>query len=245
MLLENDASRFITVLVGQASAGAGGGPKVQVRGRQFCRAGSWPWVEQTEDLPESVRKSSRPRQQRLKVTKLVERIPNLTEQARDGSGAVVEVEEGKTWLPAPPNVSRPRAVHNAASLAYLGDAIYEMFVRRHFLTPPQSIEMYNNRVQALACCEAQDALLKKLVKGNFLSDEEQDVLRWGRNVKMGHKRATRRAGTAVYNSASSLETLIGYLYLKDPPRLERLMSTLGLNGEQTSGQIVDSDLGLQ
>jgi 23S rRNA maturation mini-RNase III len=30
------------------------------------------------------------------------------------------------WLPQPPFVEKPRAVHNAASLAYLGDVIYEV-----------------------------------------------------------------------------------------------------------------------
>lgn len=30
------------------------------------------------------------------------------------------------WLPSPPKVQKPRSVFNAASLAYLGDCIYEV-----------------------------------------------------------------------------------------------------------------------
>lgn len=30
------------------------------------------------------------------------------------------------WLPDPPKVQKPRSVFNAASLAYIGDCIYEV-----------------------------------------------------------------------------------------------------------------------
>lgn len=35
------------------------------------------------------------------------------------------------WLPSPPKVEKPRSVFNAASLAYIGDCIYEV----HFFVP--------------------------------------------------------------------------------------------------------------
>lgn len=133
------------------------------------------------------------------------------------------------WLPDAPTVRQPRASYNAASLAYLGDCIYELYVRCHFLTPPQSIDRYNTLVMGLVCCEAQDVFLKTLLKDDFLSEEERDIVRWGKNVQTNHKRATKRAGTAVYCRASSLETLIGYLYLTNPGRLQEVMKKLGLN----------------
>lgn len=36
----------------------------------------------------------------------------------------------------------------------------------------------------------------------------RNVVRWGKNIETGQRRATRRAGAAVYSSASSLETLV-------------------------------------
>ncbi|KAF9615102.1 hypothetical protein IFM89_021673 [Coptis chinensis] len=106
------------------------------------------------------------------------------------------------WLPIPPKVNNPpRSIYNAASLAYIGDCIYELYARRHFLYPPLSIEEYNDRVMAV------DALLKKLLHQDFLSEDERDVLRWGKNIDSGKTRTTKRAGVAVYNRASSLETL--------------------------------------
>ncbi|KAK4267322.1 hypothetical protein QN277_024117 [Acacia crassicarpa] len=138
------------------------------------------------------------------------------------------------WLPSPPRVVKPRSVFNAASLAYIGDCIYELYARRHFLFPPLSIEDYNNRVMALVRCEAQDALLQKLLNSNFLSEQERDVLRWGKNIGSSKTRTKKRAGSAVYNRASSLETLVGYLYLTNVNRLEKLMSELGFSIDSSS-----------
>ncbi|KAJ1411168.1 Ribonuclease III domain [Sesbania bispinosa] len=133
------------------------------------------------------------------------------------------------WLPTPPKVVKPRSVLNAATLAYIGDCIYELYARRHFLFPPLGIEEYNDRVMAVVRCEAQDVLLQKLLNSNFLSDQERDVLRWGKNIGSSKTKTKKRAGAAVYSRASSLETLIGYLYLTNVNRLEKLMSELGFS----------------
>ncbi|XP_043718517.1 uncharacterized protein LOC122666569 [Telopea speciosissima] len=133
------------------------------------------------------------------------------------------------WLPAAPKVKKPKSIYNAATLAYIGDCIYELFARRHFLFPPLNIEEYNARVMAVVRCEAQDALLKKLLGDDFLLEEERDVLRWGKNIASGKTRTTKRVGVAVYNRASSLETLVGFLYLTNVKRLEELMQKLGFS----------------
>ncbi|XP_062087675.1 uncharacterized protein LOC133794461 isoform X3 [Humulus lupulus] len=77
------------------------------------------------------------------------------------------------WLPSPPKVKKPRSIYNAAALAYLGDCIYELYARRHFLFPPLSIEEFNDRVMAVVRCEAQDAVLQKLLSDNYLSQQER------------------------------------------------------------------------
>lgn len=157
---------------------------------------------------------------KLNATILRQEIVNLEESTYMGY---------ERWLPSPPKVEKPRSTHNAASLAYIGDCIYELYARRHFLVPALNIEEYNDRVMTVVRCEAQDALLQKLLGENFLSEEERDVLRWGKNINSSKTRTTKRAGVAVYNRASSLETLIGYLYLTNPKRLEDMMSKLGFS----------------
>ncbi|MCO5607013.1 hypothetical protein L7F22_061204 [Adiantum nelumboides] len=148
--------------------------------------------------------------------------PSAGKEGDDGKGYEV-------WLPDAPLVPRPRAHYNAASLAYLGDCIYELYVRCHFLSPPQAIDKYNTLVMGLVCCEAQDVFLRLLLKDDFLSEEERDIIRWGKNVQTNHKKATKRAGAAVYSRASSLETLIGYLYLTNQSRLQQVMGKLRLS----------------
>ncbi|KAF2615570.1 hypothetical protein F2Q70_00013864 [Brassica cretica] len=90
----------------------------------------------------------------------------------DDEGSCVGYEK---WFPSPPKVGKPRSVFNAASLAYIGDSIYEIYARRHFLFPPLSIEEYNDRVRAVVRCEAQYALLHKLLDENFLTKDERSV----------------------------------------------------------------------
>ncbi|CAL1360776.1 unnamed protein product [Linum trigynum] len=160
-----------------------------------------------------------------------------------GKEVVEEINESSylgydVWLPRPPKVEKPRSTFNAATLAYIGDGIYELYARRHFLFPPLNIEEYNERVMAVVRCEAQDALLQKLVEENFLSAEERGILRWGKNVGSAKTRTRRRAGSAVYNRASSLETLVGYLYLTNSNRLEEVMQKLGFSAGSSADMIV-------
>ncbi|CAI7756455.1 unnamed protein product [Closterium sp. NIES-53] len=53
-----------------------------------------------------------------------------------------------------------------------------------------------------------------------------DVVRWGGNASTGARKAKGRAGSTVYANATALETLIGFLYLTDPDRLEHIMHKL-------------------
>ncbi|KAG0626193.1 hypothetical protein M758_2G109500 [Ceratodon purpureus] len=191
---------------------------------------SWPWIATPGDGDAAL--PSRPRRQRPPRVDL-RRLLDRAAVANSESASAVQ-DNAKVWLPSPPPVERPRAVHNAASLAYLGDSIYEVYVRRHFLTPPQNVDSYNKRVMSLVCCEAQDAMLQQLLKSNFLTDEERDVVRWGKNIDTGQRRASRRAGSKAYSSASALETLIGYLYLTNQERLEELMTKVGFNVDSNS-----------
>ncbi|CAN1827214.1 Mini-ribonuclease 3 [Linum perenne] len=161
---------------------------------------------------------------------------------RNVQGVVEDVSDSylgyDVWLPRPPKVEKPRSAFNAATLAYIGDGIYELYARRHFLFPPLNIDEYNDRVMAVVRCEAQDALLQKLKDEDFLSTEERGILKWGKNVGSAKTRTRRRAGSAVYNRASSLETLVGYLYLTDVNRLDEVMQKLGFSAGSSAEKIV-------
>ncbi|GAQ80548.1 hypothetical protein KFL_000560370 [Klebsormidium nitens] len=137
---------------------------------------------------------------------------------------------GSGWLPPPPEIARPRAQFNAGTMAYLGDGVYQMYAKRHFLLPPKTVNALNERVLGLVRCETQAAMLRKLCNGAFLTEEERAIVRWGKNAAQDSSRkAIRRAGGKAYGEATALETLIGFLYLTDPSRLDALMTHIGFS----------------
>lgn len=113
-----------------------------------------------------------------------------------------------------------------AALAYIGDAVYELYIRTYYLLPPRRLADYHNQVVAQVRAESQAACLQVLEP--HLTQQEREVVRRGRNAATGRP---RRLAPELYQQATSLETLIGYLYLQNPPRLNQLLEKLSF--EQT------------
>lgn len=142
-------------------------------------------------------------------------------------------------VPLPPHLhgKAPRKHWNANALAFLGDSVWELYVRRRFFYPPSARDSYFSQVVRHVRAETQEQLYKQLLDSGFLTDAERDVLRWGRNATgvtpkrladTGLKRETYRAATAM-------ECLCGYLYLSDPERLHAMMGLLGLGDDDEAG----------
>ena len=106
-------------------------------------------------------------------------------------------------------------------MAYLGDVVYEFYVRTYYLLPPKRIVDYHNQVVDKVRAEAQADCLQVLHP--YLTSSEKEMLRRGRNAAGGKP---RRLSPKIYQQATSLETLIGYLYLTDPRRLDELLEKL-------------------
>lgn len=109
------------------------------------------------------------------------------------------------------------------ALAYLGDAIYELYIRRSYLFPAKRIHAYHRQVVAQVRAEAQAQQLEMLMPQ--LTPDELEWLRRGRNAVTG---GSRRVEAQIYQQATSLETLVGYLYLTNPQRLLDLLNQLDL-----------------
>jgi ribonuclease III family protein len=118
-----------------------------------------------------------------------------------------------TLLPAQLQALSPIA------LAYIGDAVYELYIRGCFLVPPCRIQAYHQKVVAQVRAEKQAEHLAHLAP--YLTEGEQDILRKGRNAA---PRGPRRTDPQVYQQATGFEALIGYLYLSDLARLQTLLS---------------------
>jgi ribonuclease-3 family protein len=107
------------------------------------------------------------------------------------------------------------------ALAYVGDAIYELYVRMYYLLPLQRPDTYHRLVVAQVRAEKQALHLRSLTP--YLNQNELEIVRRGRNAATGRP---KRVDPEVYQQATSLETLIGYLYLSDFQRLTELLQKL-------------------
>lgn len=99
---------------------------------------------------------------------------------------------------------------SAPALAYLGDCVLELCVRRHLVESGLSTSAHLNAaaldfVRAPAQAEAMKRLLP------HLNETEEAYFRRGRNL--GHGSVPKRATVSEYRAATGMETLFGYLHL--------------------------------
>jgi ribonuclease III family protein len=113
------------------------------------------------------------------------------------------------------------------ALAYIGDAVYELFVRGLFLLPPKRIQAFHQQVVNQVRAEQQAQQVQQLLP--LLTEAEQDLLRRGRNAS---SRGPRRIDSQIYQQSTGFEALVGYLYLTDPARLGELLNTLSFDPPQ-------------
>lgn len=106
---------------------------------------------------------------------------------------------------------------NPAILAYLGDAVYELFVRRRLIDCGQIHVDAMSRV-AVKCvrAEGQASAIKKLFLQ--LTEEEQTLVKRARNKKVTSK--PRNVDIQAYKWATAFEALIGYLHLSGQTKRE-------------------------
>jgi len=115
--------------------------------------------------------------------------------------------------------------YSALALAFMGDAVYELYVREKILSktnaPADMLhKMAVKYVKAAAQCEAFDRI------EHLLTEEELSAFKRGRNAKTNTK--AKNAGLAEYKKATGFETLLGYLHIKgETERLNELLVACG------------------
>lgn len=98
------------------------------------------------------------------------------------------------------------------TLAFVGDGVYELFVREHLacLANRPAGELNSRKVQ-LVKASAQAEAFKKI--SNLLSEKELAIFKRGRNAHPPH--SAKNASSADYHTATGLEALFGWLYLSE------------------------------
>lgn len=96
------------------------------------------------------------------------------------------------------------------TLAFVGDAVFEVFVRERLVCSANRPVNELHRLSVKQVCSgAQAAFVEKLLP--ILTEEEASVLRRGRNAHTNH--VPKNSGVADYHTATGFECLFGYLYL--------------------------------
>lgn len=100
---------------------------------------------------------------------------------------------------------------SAIGLAHMGDAVYEVLVRTWLCVHGTATGKDLHRATvALVCAQTQAEKMQKILPA--LTGEELSVYKRGRNANV--HAMPRSATPAQYHSATGLECLMGYLYLK-------------------------------
>ena len=115
---------------------------------------------------------------------------------------------------------------NVLVLAYMGDAVYEMYVRNYLINMNISnVNDLQNESLKYVSAKSQANILKKLIEKNILSDEELEIIKRGRNCK--NSRHPKNCDALTYKHATAFETLVGYLYLAGKSeRLDEIINNI-------------------
>ena len=101
-------------------------------------------------------------------------------------------------------------MENVLVLAYLGDTIYENYVRRYLINLGlTNVKQLQEVAVEYVSARSQAAYLKSLLDLDFFTDEEMDVLKRARNCKS--KSHPKNCDILTYKHATALEAVIGYL----------------------------------
>lgn len=124
---------------------------------------------------------------------------------------------------------------NVITLAYLGDAVYEVYVREYLIKNGiAKVEELQKEAIKYVSAKSQCKILSYLIDNKMLTEIELDIVKRGRN----YKRASHPKNTDIitYKMSSGFEALIGYLYLNNEhERLNLIMDyILGGNYEENN-----------
>ena len=112
---------------------------------------------------------------------------------------------------------------NSLVLAYLGDTIYENYVRRFLIYKGLAhVDQLQKEAVKYVSAKNQAAYLKSMISQNFLLEQELEIVKRARNYKTTSH--PKNCDIVTYKYATGLEALIGYLSLENKnDRIDEIM----------------------
>ena len=113
---------------------------------------------------------------------------------------------------------------NVLVLAYLGDTIYENYVRKFLINRGiANVNDLQKEAVNYVSAKSQAGYLTKMMDSNFLSEEEIVVVKRARNYKTTSH--PKNCDIVTYKYATGLESLIGYLEMENRRnRIDEIMN---------------------
>ena len=110
---------------------------------------------------------------------------------------------------------------NAIKLAYMGDSVFSLYVRQHFIvnTDKKNSDL-NKCVNNIVCATNQAKLMEIIVP--MLNETELEIVNRAKNLHFNN--IAKNATPESYTKATEFEALLGYLYLtKQTDRLQKFI----------------------
>lgn len=113
--------------------------------------------------------------------------------------------------------------YSPLDMAYIGDCVYELFVRTYLLkNGRQSVNNIHKKAVALVNSSKQAEFAHRIA--DKLTEEETDIYKRGRNT---NSKPPKNSDMQEYKAATGFEALIGYLYLmRRGDRITELLNLL-------------------
>lgn len=111
---------------------------------------------------------------------------------------------------------------NSLSLAFLGDAIYELYIREFLIKTNMKVNELQRKSIEYVSARRQSFFLDKMIRNKFLNLDEIEIVKRARNHKSHSSKST---DIVTYKKSTGLEALIGYLKLtNNEGRIEEIMN---------------------
>jgi ribonuclease-3 family protein len=114
---------------------------------------------------------------------------------------------------------------NPLVLAFIGDAIYEVFIRAYLVDKNREMSVHKLHVEAISFVKAHSQSEFMKAMEDMLTEEELAIYKRGRNSKSGT--IPKNADLREYKVATGFEALLGFLYITEQvDRLNCLLSKI-------------------
>ena len=129
-----------------------------------------------------------------------------------------------TELFSPLMTAREARLKTPLALAYVGDTVWDLLVRRSLLRSGEKAGALHRKAVQMVNAAAQAQASRKIEP--YLTEEERDVMRRGENAHAKHN-VPKHQSPEDYSRATGLEALFGWLYLRgETERLNQLFSVM-------------------